>query len=164
MGTFAYRQQAVRQGTVSMLAAVVFLAASGCASVDPNFAPSCLPPPFSLSSSTVQAGEEVTVRASDADCDPRYGAGAQIEVHLINPGHDVVASGIGPMGDAGAFEHVLTVPLDVTPGKYVIAAMPYRLDWCDDTGRNNRVPLEGAALERASCVRPEEPLTVTEAP
>jgi hypothetical protein len=40
--------------------------------------------------------------------------------------------------------------------------VPYNIDWCDDTGRNNRVA--GAAdvrLERVSCVVPMKPLTVT---
>ncbi|GAB3537069.1 hypothetical protein GCM10027403_20010 [Arthrobacter tecti] len=161
MGTIAFHQQVVRQGTGAMLAVVVLLAASGCASVDPNFAPPCLPPPFSLSSSTVQAGEDVTVRASDADCNPRYGAAAQVEVQLIKLRNDVVASGTGPMGDSGAFEYTLTVPDDAPLGEYVVVAMPYRVDWCDDTGRNNRVS-GSAALERVACVRPEAPLTVTE--
>jgi hypothetical protein len=40
--------------------------------------------------------------------------------------------------------------------------MPRNIDWCDDTGRNNRVAtVAGDQLERAACALPLKPLTIT---
>ncbi|WCI09083.1 hypothetical protein PJ267_04165 [Arthrobacter sp. OVS8] len=67
-----------------------------------------------------------------------------------------------PMNDAGGFSYVFKVPAGTAAGESVITAMPFNIDWCDDTGRNNRVTGAGAArtLERVSCVIPMKPLTI----
>ena len=67
------------------------------------------------------------------------------------------------MNDAGGFSYGLVIPAGTAAGEATITAMPFNIDWCDDTGRNNRVPGAGAAvtLERVSCVIPARPLTIT---
>jgi hypothetical protein len=64
-----------------------------------------------------------------------------------------------PMTDAGEFAYTFTVPAETAVGEAAVTAMPHNLDWCDDTGRNNRVkgPMN---LDRTSCVMPVEPLTI----
>lgn len=68
-----------------------------------------------------------------------------------------------PMNDAGGFSYAFEVPPGTEAGEAVITAMPFNIDWCDDTGSNNRVTGAGAALtlERVSCVIPMKPLTIT---
>lgn len=47
------------------------------------------------------------------------------------------------------------------PGVMAVKAEPYGVDWCDDTGTNNRANQGEAELERASCAEPMKPLTIT---
>ena len=62
------------------------------------------------------------------------------------------------MNDAGGFSATVEVPASAVPGAGMVSAYPYNLDWCDDTGRNNRV---GAMeIQRISCVMPSEPLQI----
>ena len=44
-----------------------------------------------------------------------------------------------------------------------VTAMPYNIDWCDDTGRNNRAggSIRAGDLTRASCAQPVRILTIT---
>ncbi|VXB29938.1 hypothetical protein ARTHRO9AX_150136 [Arthrobacter sp. 9AX] len=64
------------------------------------------------------------------------------------------------MTDAGQFTYTFTVSVETAVGEAEVTAFPDNIDWCDDTGRNNRA--EGAGkLERASCVTPVETLTIT---
>lgn len=71
------------------------------------------------------------------------------------------------MSDAGTFAYALRIPDGTTPGDYGITAMPDGLDWCDDTGKNNRldsaaIGIEGIAAVRASCAIPRVGFHITE--
>ena len=71
------------------------------------------------------------------------------------------------MSDAGSFTYGLRIPDGTKPGDYGITALPNGLDWCDDTGQNNRVDsaengFEGTAVVRASCAIPRVGLHITE--
>lgn len=125
-----------------------------------------MPPAFSLSTDTARPGGSITISAEDATCNPRYGEGAQIQLQVMDGSGAKVLDTTAPMNDAGGFGFVLTVPESAVPGTGSVAAQPYNLDWCDDTGRNNRVgsaPIgaEGPAeIQRASCVLPTQLLTI----
>jgi hypothetical protein len=101
--------------------------------------------------------------APDADCDPRYGANARIQVTLTDAAGVDVFTATAPMNDAGGFNYDFEVPAGGVAGAAAITVMPFNIDWCDDTGRNNRVAEARAAatLERVSCVIPTRPLTIT---
>ena len=146
-------------------ACVVLLAAamSGCASSNPgNAGPPCFPPAFSVAPSSAKPGERVTVTAPDADCDPRYGANARIQVTMTDAAGAEMFTATAPMNDGGSFSYAFDVPAGTAAGEAAISAMPFNIDWCDDTGRNNRAAGAGAAvtLERVSCVIPTRPLTI----
>jgi hypothetical protein len=111
----------------------------------------------------------VTVTANDASCHPRYGQNAQIEISVMNAQMVEIFHGLGPMSDDGGFTFELVLPVTAEPGKVTVIARPYDLDWCDETGVNNR--LNGAeapegggdpglALERADCINPVQPLLI----
>ena len=139
-------------------------AVSGCASTVPGSGePPCFPPAFSVAPSSAKPGERVTVAAPDAACDPRYGRNARIQVTMTDAAGVEVLTATAPMNDAGGFSYGLVIPAGTAAGEATITAMPFNIDWCDDTGRNNRVPGAGAAvtLERVSCVIPARPLTIT---
>ena len=70
------------------------------------------------------------------------------------------------MSDAGSFAYGLLIPEGTKPGDYGITAMPDGLDWCDDTGQNNRLDsaekgVEGTAAVRASCGIPRVGFHIT---
>jgi hypothetical protein len=103
----------------------------------------------------------VTVAAQDTDCNPRYGANARIQISVTDSSETEVVNTTSAMNDGGGFSYTFVVPARTAPGKATVTAVPYNVDWCDDTGRNNRVA--GAAvvqLQRASCVLPVKPLTI----
>ncbi|MBD1544469.1 hypothetical protein G9E11_19945 [Arthrobacter sp. IA7] len=103
----------------------------------------------------------MTVAAPDADCNPRYGANARIQIGVADSFGAKVVSTTSAMNDGGGFSYTFVVPARTAPGHATVTAVPYNVDWCDDTGRNNRVA--GAAvvqLQRASCVMPVKPLTI----
>ncbi|MGN7253168.1 hypothetical protein [Arthrobacter sp. SAFR-014] len=111
--------------------------------------------------SEARPGEPVTVAAPDADCDPRYGANARIQVTVADSSGAKVVNTTSAMNDGGGFTYTFVVPVQTAPGQATVTAVPYDVDWCDDTGRNNRVA--GAAvvqMQRASCVLPVKPLTI----
>jgi hypothetical protein len=114
---------------------------------------------------SVEAGETVTVTAPDAECDPRYGKDARIHVIVTDARGTKVLDTTAPMNDAGGFTYAFDVPLHTAAGAATVTAMPYDVDWCDDTGRNNRVAASGLAvkLDRASCAQPVRLLTITNA-
>ena len=129
----------------------------------PGYTGPCLPPPFTLSSATVKPGGTVTVTANDSTCHPRYGQEAQIEISVMNVKMVEIFHGLGPMSDDGGFTFELALPRTVEPGEATVTARPYDLDWCDDTGGNNR--LNGAEspdpdLERVDCINPVQPLRI----
>lgn len=103
----------------------------------------------------------VTVQASDADCNPRYGHNALIHVSVTDAAGTQVVNATAPMNDAGGFNYTFAVPPQAAPGTAAVEAFPHNIDWCDDTGRNNRVA-DGAAatLERVSCAIPMETLSI----
>ncbi len=149
----------MRFAVASVVGAGLLAAASGCSSN--LFAePPCFPPDYSVTPSAAKAGEMVTVKAPGAKCNPRYGENARIEVLVTDEQGVEVINTTAAMTDAGAFTHSFRVPAQMAVGQATVAAAPHNVDWCDDTGRNNRA--EGpAVLERASCAQPRKPLTIT---
>ena len=150
---------AVLPACVILLASAV----SGCASSIPgNSEPPCFPPAFSVAPSSAKPGDRVTVTAPDAECNPRYGKNARIQVTITDAAGVDVMTATAPMNDAGSFSYGFDVPAGTAAGEAAITALPFNIDWCDDTGRNNRVASSGGAttLERVSCVIPTRPLTV----
>ncbi|MDQ0618864.1 hypothetical protein [Arthrobacter globiformis] len=103
----------------------------------------------------------MTVAAQDADCNPRYGATARIQISVTDSSGAKVVNTTSAMDDGGGFSYTFVVPTGTVAGEAAVTALPYNIDWCDDTGRNNRVA--GAAvvqLQQASCVLPVKPLTI----
>lgn len=143
--------------------AATVLAGAGLVSCSQIFeSQPCMPPQFSLSQDTVSPGGSVTVSAEDASCDPRYGDNAQIQVEVVDGSGAKIVETLAPMNDAGGFSAAITLPAAAVPGLVTVTAYPYNLDWCDDTGKNNRVGRAApSGIERASCVMPSEPLTIT---
>lgn len=143
------------------LAVGVLMAASvsACSGGLPWEAPPCMPPQYSVTPSSAKPGDSVTVSAPDATCDPRYGANAQVAVILTDSAGAVVLQELAPMNDAGGFRFEFEVPAASAAGAEVVTAVPHGLDWCDDTGRNNRVAHNGD-FETASCVLPMQTLTI----
>lgn len=120
----------------ALCAALLLLCSTSCRNV---FAPPpCMPPTFSVTPSEAKPGERVTVTAPDTVCDARYGEGAQVQVELLDAYGTVVLQELAPMTDDGGFTFVFTVPAGMSPGKAGVTAHPYSVDWCDDTGVNNR--------------------------
>jgi hypothetical protein len=68
-----------------------------------------------------------------------------------------------PMNDAGGFTFAFDVPPGSSVGAASVTALPYNVDWCDDTGRNNRVaePRPASGLDRVSCALPVQTLMIT---
>lgn len=146
-----------------LVAAAVFLvvASSACRTSNQWQAePPCMPPSYSVSPSTAKAGEMVTVQAGDSDCNPRYGQDALIQVIVTDAAGQKVLKETAPMNDAGGFTFQFAVPQQAAAGEASVEAFPYDLDWCDDTGRNNRVA-QSAAMQRVSCAVRTEPLSIT---
>lgn len=134
-------------------------ALTGCS---PSFfgAPPCMPPPFSVSPSSAEVGETVTIEAQDSDCDPRYGENAEVNVMVTDAGGKKIIDITAPMNDAGGFTYSFKLPADAASGKAAVEAYPHNVDWCDDTGKNNRVSNGGESVIRASCAARIEPLIV----
>ncbi len=140
---------------------VLAAAVSGCAgSSSGDGEPLCFPPGFSVAPSSAKPGDSVTVEAPDADCNPRYGANARIQVTMTDAAGLDVLTATAPMNDAGGFTYSFEVPAGTGPGEASITAMPFNIDWCDDTGRNNRAAGAAGGFERVSCVLPQKPLTI----
>jgi hypothetical protein len=119
-----------------------------------------MPPAFSVNPPSAKAGDKVTVQAPDADCDPRYGENALVRVTVTDAAGTKVINTTAPMNDAGGFTYSFDVPAHAAVGDAAVEATPYAIDWCDDTGRNNRAAGAAAALERASCAARIEPLSI----
>lgn len=97
--------------TVSVAAAVVvgMPALAGCGSLSRDDPP-CLPPGYSADPSEVRIGDQVTVSAADADCDPSYGQDARINITVTDASGGEVLNTTAPMNDAGGFSFVFRVP------------------------------------------------------
>lgn len=104
----------------------------------------------------------MTVQAQDADCDPRYGENARIKVTVTDPLGQEIINTTAPMNDAGGFSYTFEVPADAAQGEAAVEAYPHNVDWCDDTGKNNRVSDGNVQFLRASCAERIELLTITE--
>ncbi|GAA1498393.1 hypothetical protein GCM10009628_33970 [Paeniglutamicibacter kerguelensis] len=144
--------------TVLLLGGGMLLATTACI---PQYFGSrpCMPPDYVVAPSSLRAGEDLKISAPDATCDPRYGERAQIQIELLNGQNEVLLTKLAPMGDAGSFEHTLRIPATTKPGSYSISASPFNVDWCDDTGKNNRLENPGfgqsGVIEvRAACATP----------
>lgn len=124
-------------------------------------APPCMPPTYTVNPSVARVGDTVTIEAPDSDCDPRYGQGARIQVTVTDAVGRRILRTTAPMSDAGGFAYSFDVPPHARPGRASVEAYPYGVDWCDDTGRNNRVSDAEVSLLRASCVARLEPLMIT---
>lgn len=145
------------------LAAAVACGALAACSGYPLEPPPCFPPKYSVEPGTARPGEQVSVSARDADCNPAYGQDAKIEVSLTDAAGREIFKETGPMNDDGGFSFSFKVPAGMKPGKAGVTAVPYRLDWCDDTGTNNRLYRQGAGdrgIARTSCVMPVVPLMI----
>ncbi|HYH76249.1 MAG TPA: hypothetical protein VD841_01925 [Arthrobacter sp.] len=137
------------------------LVASGLGGCRDIFAPPpCMPPAYTVTPSEAEPGDRVTVSAPETTCDARYGPEAQVKVTVRDAAGAEVLDGLAPMTDDGAFSFEFTVPLAAAPGEAAVVAYPYNLDWCDDTGVNNRAAAGQQALVRASCVEPVVPLVI----
>ena len=143
----------------SLVGAALIATVGGCSSQAFD-EPPCFPPKYSVTPTTAGPGELVTVAAPKADCNPRYGEDARIQVILTDEQGVEVINTTAPMTDAGSFTFAFSIPARTAVGEAAVTAMPHNVDWCDDTGRNNRA--EGrAVLQRASCVLPVEQLIIT---
>ncbi|MET4002088.1 MULTISPECIES: hypothetical protein [Arthrobacter] len=144
-----------------IVAAVLLLSGTGCGQPVGTFGgDGCMPPSFSLSADAARPGESFTISADDATCNPRYGDTAQIQLEVMDGSGVKIVDTLAPMNDAGGFSTAVTLPESAVPGTGSVAAFPYNLDWCDDTGRNNRVGHGAAEIHRASCVLPSQTLTI----
>ncbi|WP_425862686.1 hypothetical protein [Arthrobacter sp. TWP1-1] len=123
-----------------------------------------MPPEFSLSQDLASPGGSLTVSAADATCDPRYGENAQVQIEITDGSGAKVVEELAPMNDAGGFSVPLDIPSTAVPGQGTVSTYPYNVDWCDDTGKNNRVGRAASGFERVSCASRAVPLTITEAP
>lgn len=143
-------------------AAMIAGSCAGCAYLGIGHAPPCMPPAFSVSPASAHPGEAVTVAAPNAGCDPSYGEDAEVRVWMMDASGEQVVEAIAPMNDAGGCSYVFDVPLDAVPGAAAVSAVPHDVDWCDDTGRNNRLATgpDDVELVRASCVLPTRTLVV----
>ncbi|MFJ4263467.1 hypothetical protein ACIPYU_13585 [Paenarthrobacter nicotinovorans] len=120
-----------------------------------------MPPPYTVNPASARPGEAVTISAPGAKCDPRYGPDAQVLIVITDAAGVEVLKATAPMTDTGAFTFTVDIPAQIAPGVLAVNASPDGVDWCDDTGRNNRVALGAAELARASCAVRTEPLTIT---
>ncbi len=155
-----FRVQGFLRAPVAALSVLVIAAAmSGCNSSSQG-RPPCLPPDFSVTPSPTRVGEEVTVKAQDARCDPRYGKNARILITIKDSSGRKVLDALAPMDDAGGFTYTFRVPLETAPGEAAVVAFPFDIDWCDDTGKNRRAGQAVSASQHASCTPPTQTITI----
>lgn len=152
------KRQALGIGTV-VLGLCLSLGACDNGTLGVSNSPPCNPPAYSLSAESVTAGGTLRISAPEATCNPSYGNNAQIEIQLVDSKHKVIETKLAPMTDTGSFNYQLTVPSTLRAGTYSISALPHDLDWCDDTGVNNRlknsnIQNSGVVIVRASCITP----------
>ncbi|CAH0218397.1 hypothetical protein SRABI26_02342 [Arthrobacter sp. Bi26] len=159
---FHLKDREGRSAICATIGALVLVAAtSGCSSTTGG-APPCLPPAYSLTPTEAKPGQSVTVAAPDADCNPRYGKNARIQVSVTDATGAEVVNTTSAMNDAGGFSYTFVVPARTAVGDAAVTAVPYNIDWCDDTGRNNRVAgARDVPFVRVSCVVPVKPLAIT---
>ncbi|MDQ5861511.1 MAG: hypothetical protein M3536_04525 [Actinomycetota bacterium] len=143
---------------VAMCAVPVLVGATSCRNI--LAPPPCMPPEFSVSPAAAKPGDQVTVSAPDTTCDARYGTDARVQVTVKDAAGFAVLEELAPMSDDGAFTFVFTVPAAWAAGKAAVSAYPYGVDWCDDTGVNNRAAQGPQEVVRVSCAERVMPLVV----
>lgn len=121
-----------------------------------------MPPSYSVSPESAGPGETVVVSAEDATCNPLYGADAMVQITVTDQAGGLIIDTTTDMGDAGRFSYSFEVPEQMAPGLAQVTAVPYDIDWCDDTGINNRAAGNAITLERVSCAQRLRPLTITD--
>jgi hypothetical protein len=142
-----------------LLAVFLAMSAAGCS---PSLGSlPCMPPEYNVTPSSAKLGEVVTVSALDATCNPRYGGNAQVRIVFTDATGVEVLNTTAPMSDKGGFAFTTEVPLRAAVGEVAVYAAPEGVDWCDDTGKNNRAGPGEAELEMASCAKPMKPLNIT---
>lgn len=163
-----WKNRLTRVAGLAIAGAGMLLGVTACAGGPggPSGPPPCPPPAYSLSAESVTAGGTLRVSAPEATCNPSYGNNAQIEIQLVDSKHKVIETKLAPMTDTGSFNYQLTVPSTLRAGTYSISALPHDLDWCDDTGVNNRlkkssIQNSSVVVVRASCVTPFKDFKVT---
>lgn len=161
MGFRAHRADQSRKSVAVMATAGVLVSclSSACGGSWQG-EPPCLPPSYAVTPAVAKPGDAVTVHAADADCNPRYGQDARIYVSVTDAAGHTVVSTTAAMNDAGGFSYQFDVPLAAAPGEASVEAYPFGVDWCDDTGTNNRVR-HAEGFSRASCAARTRPLTIT---
>lgn len=148
----------LRTAAAILAVAALALGLGGCRDV---FAPPpCMPPAYTVTPSEVKPGDQVTVSAPDTTCGARYGRDAQVQVTVRDAARAVVLEELAPMTDDGGFTFVFTVPPATAPGEAAVMAYPYNLDWCDDTGVNNRAGSGPQTLVLVSCAERSVPLVI----
>lgn len=152
------RGAAARLTAAALCGASILAGVVGCRDVWGP--PPCMPPTYTVSPAEARAGAQVTVSAQDATCDARYGADARVQVTVRDAAGTNVLEELAPMTDDGGFTFVFTVPAGMAAGKAGVSAYPYDVDWCDDTGVNNRVASGPPALVRVSCAERLVPLVI----
>ncbi len=152
----------LRTAAAFLLLATAAGGLSGCRDI---FAPPpCMPPAYTVTPSEAKPGDQVTVSAPDTSCDARYGQNAQVQVTVRDAFGSVVLEELAPMSDDGAFTVVFTVPPAAAPGKAAVGAYPYNVDWCDDTGVNNRAGAGPQPLVLVACAEAMVPLLILAGP
>lgn len=143
---------------VALCAVPVLVGTTSCRNI---FAPPpCMPPEFTVSPAAAKPGDQITVSAPDTTCDARYGTDAQVQVTVKDATGTAVLEELAPMSNDGGFTFVFTVPAGVAPGKAGVTAYPYGMDWCDDTGVNNRAGAGPQTLVVVSCAQRLVPLVI----
>lgn len=145
---------------IAVLVGSALVTTTGACSSSSDGEPPCLPPAYSVTPASATPGDTVTIAAPEADCNPQYGPDAQIQVSVTDESGAEVINATTSMTDSGEFTYTFTVPAEIAVGEATVTAMPHNIDWCDDTGRNNRAG-GTVQLELASCAKPEKPLTIT---
>lgn len=80
--------------------------------------PPCFPPVYSVKPAVAKPGETVTVHVGDADCNPRYGQDALVQIVVSDVwGQKVIMMTTAPMNDAGGFTYQFEVPPQTAPGQ-----------------------------------------------
>jgi len=161
MGFRAHRADKSRKSVAVMATALVLVSClSSACNGSRQGEPPCFPPNYAVNPTVAKPGDAITVHAADAGCNPRYGQNARIQIIVTDAAGHVAISTTAPMNDAGGFSYQFDVPLQTAPGEASVEAYPLGVDWCDDTGTNNRVP-HAEGFSRASCAARTKPLAIS---
>ncbi|MEW9873330.1 hypothetical protein [Arthrobacter sp. HS15c] len=148
----------MRTAAAILAVATVALGLGGCRDI--LAPPPCMPPAYTVTPSEVKPGDQATVSAPDTTCGARYGRDAQVQVTVRDANRAVMLEELAPMTDDGGFTLLFTVPPAAAPGEAAVMAYPYNLDWCDDTGVNNRAGAGPQTLVLVSCAERRVPLVI----